>query len=97
MLIGSARGHCSWRLRHIDTIDALLFRMRGALVFLFLELLVIFAALGLGAVGVIKTVDRLLDQEPLSFGALAFHTSPAAQNRARGTWKDSRLVAEQNR
>jgi hypothetical protein len=97
MLIGSARRRCSWRLRNIDTINALLFRMRGALVFLFFELLVIFAALGLGAVGVIKTVDRLLDEEPLSFSALVFHTSPAARNRARGTGKDSRLVAERNR
>jgi hypothetical protein len=33
----------------------------------------------------------------LSFSALAVHTSPPAQNRAKATWKHSRLAAERMR
>lgn len=94
MLIGSARGHCDSKLRHTDPMYALALRLRLALMLLLFELLFIFAAFGLGAVGVVKTIDRPLDEQRLLLRAALFHTTSPGPDLAKRFWKNSRLATE---
>jgi hypothetical protein len=97
MLLVRAWGRCRPKLCHADTKFALLLRVRGGAIFLCFELFIIFAALGIGAVGVVKTVDRLLDEQPLHFNASLLQTASARPDPAEGFWKDSLAPTEQAR